>query len=189
MDSQYERLQELLQKARQGDKEAYGTFLTELYPLIKRKIQQTFGDFLDSDDITQECLIGIHHSLATYDPNKPLKPWVLGVARHKIADYFRVLSRCRETELRETDFPVTNQESSTNLIIEESKRDALRSALQHLPQDQRRALELTKISGLSCREASLREGIKEAAFRKRISRAYEALRKLVEDDLENNFGD
>ncbi len=189
MDARFERLQELLQRAQRGDKAAYGTFLSEVCPLIKQKIQLTLGDLLDSDDIAQECLIGIHRSLATYDPSKPLKPWILGVTRHKIADYFRVLARRGETELRETDFPVTNQESSTNPETEGPQRDALRSALQHLPQDQRRALELTKISGLSCREASLKEGIKEAAFRKRISRAYETLRKRVEKDLESNFGE
>jgi RNA polymerase sigma-70 factor (ECF subfamily) len=183
MDSQFERLQALFQKSREGNREAYAEFLNELYPLVRQKIRMTLGDFLDSDDVTQECLIGIHQSLATYDRNKPIKPWINGVIRHKVADYFRVLARRRESDYHETDFPVTNPESSTNLEAGEAARGALGLALQNLPEDQKRALELTKIVGLSCRAAALREGIQEAAFRKRVSRAYDNIRKQVEKDL------
>jgi len=183
MDSQIERLQALFQKSRQGNKEAYAEFLQEVYPLVRQRIRITLGDFLDSDDVTQECLIGIHQSLATYDPNKPIKPWINGVIRHKVADYFRLLARRRESDFHETDFPVTNLESSTNQEAGEAVQGILGSALRILPEDQKRALELTKMKGLSYKEASSREGIREAAFRKRISRAYENLRKQVEKDL------
>jgi len=73
-DVSFEKLEDLFRKAQRGDKEAYAQFLKELYPLVKRRVQQKLGDLVDCDDITQECLIGIHHSIETYDPDTGADP-------------------------------------------------------------------------------------------------------------------
>jgi RNA polymerase sigma-70 factor (ECF subfamily) len=161
-DSKFEELEELFRKAQEGDKEAYGQFLREIYPFIKYKIQQTLGGLIDCDDVTQECLIGIHHSMETYDPGKKLKPWISGVIQHKVADYFRLLAKRKETEVQEKDIPVTKPDFHTNIDVEREARERVWCVIEKLPDPQKRALVLTKISGLSYEEASLKEGISEA---------------------------
>jgi len=188
-DLPFNKLEELLRKAQRGDQEAYGEFLKELYPLIKYKVRQRLGDLIDCDDITQECLIGIHKSLETYDPDKDLKPWILGILRHKMTDFFRQWGRRSEVDVEKIDFPVTFSDAATNTEAEEGSRDQVMSLVNKLPEPQKRALILTKVSGLSCKKASLEEGISEAAFRKRVSRAYKLLRDVCRVDVEKNFGD
>ena len=184
-DVSFEKLEDLFRKAQRGDKEAYAQFLKELYPLVKRRVQQKLGDLVDCDDITQECLIGIHHSIETYDPDKSLKPWVLGVIKHKLADFFRQWGRRNEADLEKRDMPVTNPEHATNT----KQEGRVWSLIHQLPEPQQRALTLTLVSGLSTRKASLEEGISEAAFRKRVSRAYKQLRDVLSEELENDFGE
>ena len=184
-DLSFEKLEDLFCKAQRGDKAAYAQFLKELYPLVKRKVQQKLGDLIDCDDITQECLIGIHRSIETYDPDKDLKPWVLGVIKHKLADFFRQWGRRNEVDLEKRDLPVTKPDSATNT----KQEGRVWSLIHQLPEPQQRALVLTLDSGLSTREASLEEGISEAAFRKRVSRAYKFLRDALSKELESDFGD
>lgn len=186
-DLSFEKLEGLFRKAQRGDKVAYAQFLKELYPLVKHKVQQKLGDLVDCDDITQECLIGIHRSIETYDPEKDLKPWVLGVIKHKLADFFRQWGRRNEVDLEKRDLPVTKPDSPTNTKQEDT--DKVWPLIDQLPEPQKRALVLTQVSGLSTREAALEEGISEAAFRKRISRAYKQLREVLSKKVENDFGD
>lgn len=153
---------------------------------MKHKVQQKLGDLIDCDDITQECLIGIHRSIETYDPGKDLKPWVLGIIKHKIADFFRQWERRKEVDLENRDFPVTKPDPATNTKTEEYER--VWSMVHQLPDPQKRALILTQVSGLSTPKASLEEGISEAAFRKRVSRAYHLLRKVLNVEVEKIFG-
>ena len=184
-DVSFEKLEDLFRKAQRGDKEAYAQFLKELYPLVKRRVQQKLGDLVDCDDITQECLIGIHRSIETYDPDKDLKPWVLGVIKHKLADFFRQWGRRNEVDLEKRDMPVTKPESAANT----SQEGQVWPLIDQLPEPQQRALTLTLVSELSTREASLEEGISEAAFRKRVSRAYQFLRDALSEELEKDFGE
>ncbi len=186
-DVSFEKLEDLFRKAQRGDKEAYARFLKELYPFVKHKVQQKLGDLVDCDDITQECLIGIHRSIETYDPDKDLKPWVLGVIKHKLADFFRHWGRRNEVDLEKRDLPVTKPDHATN--TKQEGTDKVWSLIHQLPEPQQRALTLTLVSGLSTREASLEEGVSEAAFRKRVSRAYKQLRDVLSKELENDFGD
>ena len=184
-DVSFEKLEDLFRKAQHGDKKAYAQFLKELYPFVNHKVQQKLGDLVDCDDITQECLIGIHRSIETYDPNKDLKPWVLGVIKHKLADFFRQWGRRNEVDLEKRDMPVTKPDSATNT----KQEGRVWSLIHQLPEPQQRALTLTLVSGLSTREASLEEGISEAAFRKRVSRAYKQLRDVLSKELEKDFGE
>ncbi len=174
----------LLLKAQKGEKEAYRELLLELYPFIHSKIQSKLGAWVDCDDITQECLIGIHHSLATYHPEKPLIPWINGIVQHKIADHFRQLKKRNEVEIFESDHPVTNLGSSANNSIDQEKKESLKSMTNQLPIPLQRAIHLTKYKGLTYSEASMEEGISESAMRKRVSRAYEQLRKMVFESME-----
>ena len=176
--------EDLLLKSQRGDKGAYKELLTNLYPFINRKIQSKLGHWFDCDDITQDCLIGIHHSLPTHQPGKPLIPWINGIIQHKIADHFRLLRKRNEVEIFESDHPVTNLESSTNNSLDHEKIDRVKSMTSQLPKPLQRAIFLTKYKGLTYIEASAQEGISESAMRKRVSRAYGQLRKMVFENLE-----
>lgn len=188
-ESLFKQLEDLFRKAQQGDKDAYGQFLSLLYPFVKYRIQQRLGDLIDCDDITQECLIGIHRSMETYDPEKDLKPWIHGIIKHKVADFFRLWGKRQEVDLEKNEIPVTKSTSAANTEGEENNREQVWSLVHQLPEPQKRALILTKVSGLSCKEASSQEGISEAAFRKRISRAYKFLREEFNLELENPIRD
>ena len=178
-----EHWESLVRQAQQGNKQAYNQFLEEVYPYIQRQVRSRMGGVLVSvDDVTQECLIGIHRSLATWHPSRKLKPWLIAIVRNKIADYFRKNMKIYKSELSAGMESVTNQVVSANNTVDEaSETDSahLGAVLNSLPDEQRRAIILTKVDGMSYSDAAATEGVTEAALRKRISRGYQMILKQL----------
>ena len=82
----------LLRAANAGDARAYAAFLTAVAPVL-RGLVRARGRALPTDqheDIVQEVLLAVHRKRHTWDQSRPLRPWLFAIARHKVADAFRV---------------------------------------------------------------------------------------------------
>ena len=183
----FDRLGTLARQAQAGDIPACESLLGELYDYVRRTLASRLGWFADLDDLTQECLLGMHKSLATYHPSRNIRPWVHAIIRYKVADHFRRLARRNETSLPD-EFPdsaqlatATPHGSGDNPGVHADIHELLRA----LPAPLNRAVVLTKIEGLSCEEAAHREAVNPATLRKRVSRAYAQLARLSEAQLES----
>lgn len=149
--------------------------MTLAYPIIQSLVIKRLGRLVDVDDVTQECILGIHKNLATYHPAKPIMPWISAIIRYKVADHFRRLSQRKEQALTDE---VTNLRAETKVSIGESTPDVV-ELLGSLPEKLKRALWLTQVEGLSYQKAAENQGISEVALRKRISRAYDEIRRKI----------
>lgn len=178
----FERVSGLAREAQAGDAAAYEAMLGMLYRYARNVIRSRLGSIADADDLTQECLVGVHKSLATYHPSRPIKPWVDAIIRYKLADHFRAWGRRREVALAGDAGDVTDGVFRANAEEDGVWTDEvdIRSLVKRLPAPLRRAVELTKMDGLSSAAAAVREGVSEAALRKRVSRAYRKLARMVE---------
>lgn len=169
-------LRNLAIEAQKGQADAYRQLLERLYPYLTGLIRKKLGGLADAEDLTQECLLAIHRNLHTYNPEKDIQPWIAAIARYKIADYFRAVSKRNEELFEENRIPVTNPPSEANFDVGE--------CLTALPEPLRRLIVMTKIEGVSYEDAAKKEGISEVALRKRISRAYVELKKLILEQQE-----
>jgi RNA polymerase sigma-70 factor, ECF subfamily len=181
----FQRLSELAREAQAGEAAAYEAFLGLLYRYARNVIRARIGAGVDAEDVSQECLLGVHKSLATYHPSRPIKPWMDAIIRYKLADYFRACGRRREVMLKEEEAAaVTDGSAGANTEAEGefSSPVDIRSLVNRLPAPLCRAVQLTRLDGLSCTEAAANEGISEPALRKRVSRAYRKLACMVESE-------
>ena len=81
----------LLRAANAGDAHAYAAFLRAVAPVL-RGLVRARGRALPTDhheDIVQEVLLAIHAKRHTWAPDRPVRPWLFAIARHKVADAFR----------------------------------------------------------------------------------------------------
>jgi RNA polymerase sigma-70 factor (ECF subfamily) len=71
-----------------GNQTDYAKFLKKisslLRPFVAKKITSA-----DVEDVLQEILISIHKARHTYDGERPIMPWIISIARFRMADYFR----------------------------------------------------------------------------------------------------
>ncbi len=170
------RRAELMRRAQSGDQDAYRVLLEELAPLLDRVLRRWAPDAQDRDDLVQETLIAVHRARHTYDPSRPLEPWLFAIARHIASDYRRRHSARlrRETPLANAPEQIADSEGDALARLEE--------VLASLPPAQREAFSLLKLEGLSLAAGAARAGTSTGALKLRAHRAYTAIKALLRGD-------
>jgi RNA polymerase sigma-70 factor, ECF subfamily len=130
-----------------------------------------------ADDLLQETFLQIHRSRRTYQPGRPVTPWLYAIARHVYLMKRRSAGRrTRFEESLAADARVGGEVSRDALdtIVE---GDELRQALNGVPADQREALLMHHVEGWSFVEIAARLGIRVNAAK---TRAFRGMRKMRE---------
>ena len=172
--AQWESWSAMMARIQQGDSEAYRRFLDEvgpvLYSFVRRRV---FNPELVAD-VYQEVLLTLHKARNTYEPGRPLGPWLFTVARNSLLD---ALGRNRKFAEREV--PTEFLPEPGTVEADGSLGDELHQALQSLPESSRRAVELLKLKGMSLEEAARELNVSVAALKVRAHRGYGQLRKIL----------
>jgi RNA polymerase sigma-70 factor (ECF subfamily) len=169
-------------RAQQGDSDSYVTLLRAIMPRVRQLVRSRRGLLGDSDveDVVQDVLLSVHAVRATYDPARPLMPWLWAIVHHRLADAGRRHGRQGAHEIRVDDLDVTFQAPAANSREERfGDPDALAQAIQTLPPGQRQAVELLKLRELSLKEASALTGMSTGALKIATHRAIASLRRAL----------
>ena len=175
---------QLMARGQDGDQAAYRQLLKSITPYLRALARRAGLPPDDCEDGVQDVLMTIHAIRHTYDPARPFTPWLVGVARNRLADKRRSRARtwARETELTVEHETFAAVETNTIEAADEARR--LRAAVAELPAGQREAVELLKLKELSLKEASARTGQSETALKVAVHRAVKRLRAILgEEDL------
>jgi RNA polymerase sigma-70 factor, ECF subfamily len=90
----------LMERLQQGDTDACAALLDDIGPLLTRFLRRRIADHQEIEDVYQEVLVAIFEARHTYEPSRPLEPWLFAIARNIAADYTRRRwSRARWEEL------------------------------------------------------------------------------------------
>jgi len=171
------RLRALWLQAQAGDEAAYRQALSliagRLRGYFRRRMPTLQGDV---EDLVQETLLAVHLQRGTYDPAFPVSAWFTAIARHKLVDLWR--RRGRHDVLNDALDDVDEARLASEPQEEHAMRDLSR-LLQALPAKQRRAIELTRLEGLTVSEASRLTGASESAIKVQVHRGLQRLAGLV----------
>jgi RNA polymerase sigma-70 factor (ECF subfamily) len=148
-----------------GDGRAYQALLTLAAERLRRYFARRLaGGEADVEDLVQETLIAVHNKRASYSPALPFTAWLHGIARYRLIDHFRREGRRVTVPL--DDFDAAADETS-DAVLAAIDVDAL---LEQLPAKQAAAIRLTRLEGLSTREAAERSGQSEPAVKVNVHR-------------------
>jgi RNA polymerase sigma-70 factor (ECF subfamily) len=137
------------------------------------------GSVAVAEEITQETFLEIVRNPRTFDGRSDPVPWLIGVARHRLGRYFR---RVRLDEARAADLvreiQVVDRGSFGPNPVDD--RDEVAAAMGALAQDQRAALMLRFVDGLTVREVAQTIGRSEDATESLIRRARQSFEAAVQ---------
>jgi RNA polymerase sigma-70 factor, ECF subfamily len=110
------------------------------------------GNRVAAEDITQEAFLSIWRSRLRYDRSRgSVRTWVLGIVRNRAIDSLR--SGSLHERRRETlDGVEERHEARERTEVEVARREesrSVRAALEELPDEQRRTIELAYFGGFS----------------------------------------
>ncbi|MBP1886605.1 sigma-70 family RNA polymerase sigma factor [Sinorhizobium mexicanum] len=163
-----------------GDKHAYHNLLTAMTPRLRvmaRKRCELFGaPASEAEDVVQEVLLAIHLKRGTWDPKRPLGPWLSAIVRNKLVDSLRRRGRQISVPLEDV---IATLESDDR--VDPSDRMDIETILGGLRDPQRTILQSISIEGSSVRETAERLKMTEVAVRVSLHRALKALAALYSE--------
>ncbi len=128
------------------------------------------------EDAAQDTLLTVHARRHPYEPGRPFKAWLTGIARYKWIDRLRALDR---------DPAAPGAEDASEEIAIEDHGPAIMSALllrellSLLKPAQSEVIKLVKLDGLSIEEASERTGQTVPLVKVNIHRGLARLSAIV----------
>src|SRR5690348_14655233 len=145
----------LISRIRGGDEDALAALHDRYAQVVYSVALRVLGDTTQAEDILQEIFLQLWRKPETFDSNRgSLGAWLAVIARHRAIDYLR--RRRHESDI---DDVMISIDSDLEETADRNRTIArIRSAVEQLPIDQRRALELAFFQGLTHSEIAAKTG-------------------------------
>jgi RNA polymerase sigma-70 factor (ECF subfamily) len=132
------------------------------------------------DDLVQEIFLAAWENLSEFRGTAPLRSWLMGIARHKVEDYYR--ARLREPEplevVEEPHNVGTISPDFDSFLDAERLKKRTRQVLARLPEQYRLALLWRYWDKCSAREMASRTSKTEKAIERLLARARDEFRRI-----------
>jgi len=175
---------ELVSRAQAGDGAAFGELVERYLQAVYRVVYRLLLDQADAEDVVQETFLRAYRYLPRYQPEREFRHWLYAIA---VNECHRFRSRWRRMELvpLEETFPdPTWQSSPERTALYHELTGEVRKAMQKLSAQQRAALVLMEVEGLSSTEAGEVLGCSATTARAHLFRAKQRLRRELRAYLE-----
>jgi len=171
----------VLSKDRKATAEFVARFADGLHAYIRSRLAPRYDEV---DDLVQEVFLAAWENLSRYQGSGPLQAWVIGIARHKVEDYYRARLRALEPiEDSHQNHPVSAAVPEFHQTLEQDELKAkTRGVLASLPELYRLALIWRYWEQASTREMALKTGKTEKAIERLLARARAEFRERWSDD-------
>jgi RNA polymerase sigma factor (sigma-70 family) len=164
-----------------GDADAASAFVERFQRRVYGLATTILGDHRAAEDVAQEALLRAWRHAAVYDPRRgSVITWLLTITRNLSIDAMRV----RRPIAIDPDAllglaPPAADRGPADIALVQSDVGRLRDALHTLPAEQRRAVVLAGVVGLTAREVAEREAIPLGTAKTRIRTALQRLRTAL----------
>ena len=160
----------LLRKDRKATAEFVARYSDAVYGYVRAHLAPQYDHV---DDVVQEVFLAAWKGLEHYRGAGPLQAWILGIARHRVEDYYRQRLRMPEyIDDSEEEFVSAAAESDFAQVLEQEElRAKARQVLQGLPEMYRLALVWRYWHEIPAREMAFKTGRTEKAIERLLARA------------------
>ncbi|MEO6041486.1 MAG: sigma-70 family RNA polymerase sigma factor [Croceibacterium sp.] len=152
-----------------GNAASHAALLRAVAPVLRAFYRRRFGHEDAIEDLVQETLIAVHTRRISYDPSRPLSPWLFAIARYKMVDHFR---RSRSTvPLEDAEHVASDAETEQDIHA----RLDIDQLLATLPPKQASLIRAMHLEGHSVADVARSRGIGESAAKVSAHRGIKAL--------------
>jgi len=153
--------------------------LVSLLPKLRRFARALTRHPADADDVVQLAVERALTRTEQWRPGSSLLNWMLGIVRNAWIDELRVRKRRSEVFVADDNAALQVGESPTDRDIE---LWSIQRGLECLPDEQRLAIALVLVEGLSYAEAAELMGVPIGTLTSRLARGRSTLESLLVED-------
>jgi len=152
----------------------------EMVAQLRMFVRRRIADPNRADDVVAEILLRVHQNIGSLEDRERLPNWVFRIARNAIIDEYRRAGRSREqlvASLGDDVAEAPTEEDDPGALSELA--GCLRPLLAGLPVEQRRAVEMIDLDGVSQADAAESAGISLSGMKSRVQRGRTRLGELL----------
>jgi len=166
----------LISRIRAGDEDALAALHDRYSQVVYSVALRVLGETTQAEDILQEIFLQLWRNPQTFDSNRgSLGAWLAVITRHRAIDHLR--RRRPESDIEDVIVAVdTHLEQTTDRNMTIAR---VRAAVEHLPAEQRKPLEMAFFQGLTHSEIASKTGEPLGTIKTRIRTALLTLRKAL----------
>jgi RNA polymerase sigma-70 factor (ECF subfamily) len=179
----------LVQRCAQSDQAACAELVAEHQRMVIQLAMNLLGSRDDALDLSQDVFLRVFRTIHRFRGQSSLRTWIYRIAvnqarnRHR---FWRRRHRDGQVSLDEHmamhgELASTGNSTPDRLFAQKELADRLQRALKHLPFDQRTAIVLREIDGLSYEEIAYSLGVAIGTVKSRLTRARQALRNELRE--------
>ena len=182
---------EIVQAVLGGDVNAFEALVLRYQKKVYNTVLRLTGDSVQAEDLSQEVFLKIFRGLSSFRGESSFSTYIYRVAANTAIDALRrreapTVSLSAENEEGE-EFELALPDPGplpVELLESRERRQAIRAAIDALPEHHRTVILLRELDGMSYQDIAKVMGLTEGTVKSRINRARARLRQLL---LEGNF--
>jgi RNA polymerase sigma-70 factor (ECF subfamily) len=173
-------LETLLERiATHRDEPAFAALFDRTAPRVKGLMMRLGMDAATADELAQETMLRVWQKSALFDSGKAsATTWIFAIARNLRIDRIRRDSR-PEPDPNDPTFLPPPELSAEEHVDARKRQEAVRASLADLPDDQRQAVHLSFVEGLSHQEIAERLHIPLGTVKSRLRLSFDKLRTML----------
>jgi RNA polymerase sigma-70 factor (ECF subfamily) len=178
----------LLDRARQGDADAFAAVFEDLRPAVFAVASRLVGP-VDANDVVMDTYLKAWQSLPGFRGQSSLKSWLYRIARNCALDCLRRQKREGQHVVADPDDAAARsvaderQVPPDRQLESEETRASVQEGLARLSAEHRLILELRYADGLSYAELASATGVSIGTVMSRLFHAKRRLRRVLSDDV------
>jgi RNA polymerase sigma-70 factor (ECF subfamily) len=171
-------VRELVSQAKAGDSAAFAALYQEYSPTIYRFLRSRLDGADETvEDLTEDVFVKVFEKLDRYEERGlPFTAWLYRIAHNRLIDYLRTRRASVHSLDEAYDVAENNTGADFGRVLD---RAQLAPALAALTAEQRQAVQLRFLEGLSVAETANQMGRSEEAVKKLQARALTNLRRML----------
>ena len=175
----------LIQRCAAHDEDACAELVNEHQRMVYQLALNLLSDHNEALDLSQEVFLRVFRTIHAFRGQSSLRTWIYRIVINQARNrqrWWRRRHRSQQVSLDQHieahgDLPESRDDASPDRVLGQKRlAQQIRDALDRLPFDQKTAIVLREIDGLSYEEIGFSLGIAVGTVKSRLARAREGLR-------------
>jgi RNA polymerase sigma-70 factor, ECF subfamily len=179
----------LVQRCAAGEETACAELVAEHQRMVVQLAVNLLGDREEALDLSQEVFLRVFRTIGRFRGQSSLRTWIYRIAINQARNRHRFWRRRHRADQVSLDqhvaahgeFVSAGEARPDRMLAQKELAARLQTALDHLPFDQRIAIVLREIDGLSYDEIAYSLGVAVGTVKSRLTRARHALRQELRE--------
>ncbi|MDA1339221.1 MAG: RNA polymerase sigma factor RpoE [Proteobacteria bacterium] len=185
--------QALVEKAQQGDKQAFGILVEKYHKKLFRLLSRMVRDQSEIEDIVQDSFIKAYRAINNFRGDSAFYTWLyrigINTAKNHLVSLGKRPKAMDEVEIEDIEnfeggYEMRNLDTPESLLMNQEIVAAVSETIDTLPEELKEAISLREMDGLSYEEIAEIMQCPIGTVRSRIFRAREAIAEKLKPLIE-----